>query len=127
MKRRLINAVCILLLLSSAVFLLMPHVSREITKKDMDDKISRFETAVSNTETLPDEDDETASDSQNSPSGEVYSEEGVTTPIDVNKLYEDSTGFTTVCTDTFPAARSDCICRSISVQQMKICHMEPRT
>ena len=99
MKRRLINAVCILLLLSSAVFLLMPHVSREITKKDMDDKISRFETAVSNTETLPDEDDETASDSQNSPSGEVYSEEGVTMPINVNKLYEDSKAYNKALAD----------------------------
>lgn len=99
MKRRLINAVCILLLLSSAVFLLMPHVSREITKKDMDDKISRFETAVSNTETLPDEDDETASDSQNSPSGAVYSEEGVTMPINVNKLYEDSKAYNKALAD----------------------------
>ena len=65
----------------------------------MDDKISRFEEAVSKTDTLWNEDDETATDSPNSPSSEAFSKNRVTTSINVNKLYEDSLAYNKALAD----------------------------
>lgn len=101
MKRRFLNVVCIILLLTAVILLLVPSISREISKNDISEKISHFDDAVDNTGSADTDgkEDNTAADSPNSPSVDLYSLDTVTIPIDVNKLYEDSMAYNNALAD----------------------------